>query len=239
LTEISGQTPEDRPAEAEAGVVAGPRDEAHERAPFDVVLDADERVAGRPFTDPAETDSDAWIMGDMLRQERAMARAWRQEGMSGPGMSELIEAGWRHLVAVPERARLLTASDVTAVGFFGQLRPNVDHEVLFEHERRVTESFTEFAELGLLSYFDLGPEHGRFGNLILFWSRDVPPAWHHNAAHVAAVEAAPCYYASIRLHRGRIPGPFLGDGALRLERTTYLDYGGRRVWRGVRMYSQE
>ena len=78
-----------------------------------------------------------------------MARAWRQEGVTGPGLSELLEAGWRHLVAVPDRARLLTAADVTAVGFFGQLRPDVDHTVLFEHERRVTESFTEYAEIGL------------------------------------------------------------------------------------------
>ena len=245
MTEIRREMPEDEPVDPTGGAarvgreMTGRAEREAEQQWHHSVLEPDERVAGRPFADPAETDGDLWIMGDMLRQERAMARAWQQEGVTGPGLSELLEAGWRHLVAVPDRARLLAAADVTAVGFFGQLRPNIDHTVLFEHERRVAESFTDYADAGLLSYFDLGPEHGRYGNLILFWTPDVPPEWHHNAAHVAAVEAAPCHYASIRLHKGRIPGPFLGDGALRLERTTYLDYGGRRAWRGVRVYWRE
>jgi hypothetical protein len=243
LTDTRRQELEDDGAGAaaamrETAAPSVPGDE-HRTPSLDVLLGPEERVAGRPFTDLAEIDSDTWIMGDMLRQERALVRAWLQESVTGPGVSELVEAGWRHLVAVPDRARLVTANDVTAVGFFGQLRPNVDHAVLFEHERRVTETFDQFAEIGLLSYFDLGPEHGRFGNLILFWTPEVPASWHANAAHIAATEAAPCHYQSIRLHKGRIPGPFLGDGALRLERTTYLDYTGAQVWRAVRVYGEE
>ena len=203
---------------------------------YDIVLAPDESVPGRPFADPAETDDDAWIMGDILRQERALARTWQREGVSGPMVSDLLEAGWRQMVAVPDPVALITAIDVTAVGFFGHLRPGLDHAALFEHERRVAETFEQYASLGLLSYYDLGPEHGRFGNLILFWTPDVPREWHRSAAHNAAVAAAPYHYSSIRLHKGRIPGPFLGGGALHLERTTYLDYRDERVWRALRVY---
>jgi hypothetical protein len=201
-----------------------------------VVLDAGEHVPDKPFTDPAETDADAWIMGDMLRQERAMARTWRQEKATGPAMQEKSEAGWREMVVVPDRAALWEASDVTAVGFFGQVRPGMDHDALFEHEHNVVATLAESAEAGFLSYFDLGPEHGRYGNLILFWTPTVPEQWHANPSHVAAVAAAPDHYLCIRLHKGRIPGPLLGVEALRLERTTYLQFGEAGLWRGLRLY---
>jgi hypothetical protein len=213
--------------------VQGPRRDWHG---FDVVLDATEQLPGRPFTDPGETDADAWIMGDMLRQQRAMARVWRQEQATGSAVSELLEAGWRELVVVPDRATLLQASDVTAVGFFGQLRPGLDHAALFRHESEIVDTLGDSAGAGFLSYFDLGPEHGRYGNLILFWTPQVPEQWHANPAHLSAVAAAPEHYQCIRLHKGRIPGPFLGVEGLRLERTTYLQFDAGGVWRGLRLY---
>jgi hypothetical protein len=245
VSDIMRQAPEPEAARDGAltnGAAAGTGDDSArtgklaERGAYDAVLDPNELVPGRSFADPDETDNDAWIMGDMLRQERAMARTWQREGVTSPGRSELLEAGWRQMVAVPDCAALIAAVDVTAVGFFGRLRPDVDHAVLFEHERRVTASFPEFAKVGFLSYYDLGPEHGHYGNLILFSTPDVPEAWHRHPAHSAAVAAAPAHYSSIRLHKGRIPGPFLEGGALHLERTTYLGFQDDRVWRALRIY---
>jgi hypothetical protein len=205
-------------------------------AGFDLVLGPADVAPGRPFCDPAETDADALVMSGMLRRERAMARTWDHDSLAGPGTGELIVAGHRQLLAVPDAAALLAAHDVTAVGFFGQLREDVDHSILFDLERRVTETFPVFAELGLLSYYDLGPEHGRYGNLILFWTPDVPDQWHANTAHQTAVATSPLHYDSIRLHKAVIPGPFLGEGALRIERTKYLDFSRTPPWRSLRVY---
>jgi hypothetical protein len=150
-----------------------------------------------------------------------------------------VDGETRQLLAVPDGRALLRARDVTAVGFFGQLRSDVDHTLLFEHERAIARTFPEFAPLGFLSYFDFGPEHGRYGNLILFWTPEVPDAWHQNPAHREAVGVAPVHYRHIRLHKGRIPGPFMGDGSVEVLRTQYLDFDQPRMWRGLRVYGDQ
>ena len=201
----------------------------------DRVLGPAERVPERPFTDPAETETDTLVMTAMLASERRIARTWKAD-VTGPGISETAQGGGRQLLAVPDGRALLAACDVTAVGFFGSLRGDVDHGVLFEYERRIAQTFPHYAPFGFLSYFDVGPEHGRYGNLILFWTPEEPMEWHHDATHRAAVALAPDHYEHIRLHKGRISGPFMGNGALRIERTQYLDFSGGRLWRALRMY---
>jgi hypothetical protein len=202
---------------------------------YDVVLRPTERVATRDFTDPDETRRDLLVMTDMLARERAIARTW-PPGLTGPGISEQAGELSRQMLAVPDGGALQAAVDVTAVGFFGQLRAGVDHGVLFTHERAIAQTFPSFAELGFLSYFDIGPEHGKYGNLILFWTPDVPAEWHLNPAHRSAVAIAQQHYDFVRLHKGRIAGPFLGDGELHIERTQYLDFRGAHTWRGLRLY---
>lgn len=195
-----------------------------------------ELLPGRPFTDPEQTTGDALVMSRMLALEREVALTWGPD-IDGPGISEQTSEGRRQLLAVPDGRALLKARDVTAVGFFGRLREEVDHAVLFEHERRIAGLFPRFAPLGFLSYLDVGPEHGRYGNLILFWTPDVPDAWHHGAAHRAAVADAPAHYAHIRLHKGRIAGPFMGAGEVEVLRTQYLDFSAGTTWRALRAYA--
>jgi len=149
------------------------------------------------------------------------------------------------VLAVALVAAVVTALATGAAGlsagqslaaFFGLLRRGVDHRVLFEHERAIAHTFPEFAPLGFLSYFDFGPEHGRYGNLILFATPEVPEAWHRGPAHRAAVADAPRHYHHIRLHKGRIAGPLTGDGVIEVQRTQYLDFDDPRPWRGLRSY---
>ena len=214
---------DDRARSAQAGVYAA-------------VLGPADLLPDRPFTDPEHTAGDALVMTMMLAREREIARSWSPD-VEGPGISETLTDDGRYLLAVPDGRALLVARDVTAVGFFGQLRAGVDHAVLFEHERRIAQTFPAFAPLGFLSYFDVGPEHGRYGNLILFWTPDVPTSWHAGAVHRRAVAAAPEHYEHIRLHKGRIPGPLMGRGHLRLLRTQYLDFSGPLPWRAMRAYT--
>jgi hypothetical protein len=202
---------------------------------YDAVLGPSDRVLDRPLTDPENTVGDVLVMRDLLARERAIALTWPR-GAPGPGISEKLEAGTRRFLAVPDGANLLTSTNVTAVGFFGHLRDGVDHVILFELERHVAQTFPAYASFGFLSYFDTGPEHGRYGNLILFSTADVPEEWHANPAHRRAVSVAGRHYDHVRLHKGRIPGPFLDGADPQLERTMYLDFSGDRVWRGVRLY---
>ena len=203
---------------------------------YGAVLGPSDLLRDRPFTDPEHTAGDALVMTMMLAREREIARSWSPD-IEGPGISESLTDDGRYLLAVPDGRALLAARDVTAVGFFGQLRAGIDHAVLFDHERRIAQTFPAFAPLGFLSYFDVGPEHGRYGNLILFWTPDVPTEWHTGPVHRLAVAAAPSHYDHIRLHRGRIPGPFAGRGRLQLQRTQYLDFTGARPWRALRAYA--
>lgn len=205
------------------------------RAAFSAVLGPAALVPGRPFTDPRNTGDDVLTMTRILALEREVARAWGPD-VDGPGITEQVHGETRQLLAVPDGRALLRARDVTVVGFFGQLRAGVDHAPLFEHEHAIAQTFPEFAPLGFLSYFDFGPEHGRYGNLILFWTPEVPDAWRRGPVHREAVAVAPRHYAHIRLHKGRIPGPFMGDGQIEVQRTQYLDFGGPRMWRGLRSY---
>lgn len=199
------------------------------------LLGPDDRLPDRPFTDVEQTWADLAVMAGMLVRERALVRTW-SPAVEGPGIVEGTHEGARQLLAVPDGRALLAARDVTAVGFFGMLRDDVDHSELFAWERQIARTFPEHAPLGFLSYFDTGLEHGRYGNLILFWTPEVPAAWHANPAHRRAVAGAPAHYEHIRLHKGRIPGPFTGDGELRLEQTTYLEFREGSTWRAVRRF---
>ena len=205
-------------------------------AAFASVLGPEDRLPDRPFTDPEETRDDLLVMSRMLALEREIALTWGPD-IDGPGISEQASESRRQLLAVPDGRALLRARDITAVGFFGRLREDVDHAVLFEHERRIAQLFPRYAPLGFLSYLDVGPEHGRYGNLILFWTPDVPDAWHQGEAHRRAVADAPAHYLHIRLHKGRIPGPFMGAGEVQVLRTQYLDFAAGAPWRALRTYT--
>jgi hypothetical protein len=210
-----------------------------ERSPtYDALLDGSELVEGRPFTDPALTRADAAVMSAMLVRERAAAREWAQAGTPRVSLRATGAGGERRqYLAVPDVDTLLRVRDVTAVGFFGQTRDG-DHRVLFELEQDVVGAFPEYAAAGLLSYFDLELDDGSygFGNLILFWTPDVPAAWFQNRSHERAVSISPEHYHSIRLHKGTIRGPFLGDGDVAIERTKYFDFDCDPMWRGLRRF---
>jgi hypothetical protein len=203
---------------------------------YEVWLGPADRIVGRPFADPRRTVGDLHIMNQILAVERRVARAWQRQATLGMSIFETSQGRRRQLLAVPNQRALVGARDVTAVGFFGTLRLGVDHLELFEMEKRVLETFPAYAEVGLLSYFDMGPQHGRYGNLILFDAPEVPEAWHHNPTHNLAVAAAPRHYRSIRLHKGIIPGPFMGEGCVVITRTTYLEFDDDQPWRAVRLY---
>jgi len=199
------------------------------------LLAAQERLAARPFTDPERTLADAAVMGRMLRLVRREARSW-------PGWRTSVEvlrhthAGCRHWLVVPDAPALSGAHDVTAVGFFGDLRPGIDHSAIYRLEAAVVARLGRYAAAGLLGYYDAEIAPALHGNLVLFATREVPPQWHRDRVHAEAVASAPRHYRAVRLHRGTIPGDLLGRGQLVIQQTRYFDFGQEPAWHGLRQF---
>jgi hypothetical protein len=172
-------------------------------------------------------------MERMLARLRLQMRSWGGK----PGRVELLEhtAGLRQWLMVPCGAALQAARAVTAVGFFGDLRPGVDHAAIYQLEADIVERLPRYAAAGLLSYYDAELDPGVHGNLVLFSTPKVPPAWHRDDVHARAVTLAPCHYRCIRLHRGLICGPFAGADRLAVQQTRYFDFQAGAPWQGLRV----
>ena len=121
------------------------------------------------------------------------------------------------------------------MGFFGDLRPEVDHGPIYQLEADIIGRLPRYAAAGLLAYYDAELERGMHGNLVLFGTPEVPPGWHGDVVHARAVALAPQHYRCIRLHRGLIRGPFAGTGGIAVQRTRYFDFGKELIWCGLRV----
>ena len=196
-------------------------------------LGARQRLRGRAFTNPERTLDDVAVMERMLARLRVQARSWAGK----PGRVELLEhtAGLRQWLMVPRCIALQAARRVTAVGFFGDLRPSADHAAIYQLEADIVERLPRYAAAGLLSYYDAELDPGVHGNLVLFGTPEVPSAWHRDGVHARAVTLAPRHYRCIRLHRGLIGGPFAGTGGLTVQQTRYFDFQAEVPWQGLRV----
>jgi hypothetical protein len=198
-------------------------------------------LAGKPFTDPANTEHEVGVMLQMLEHERERARGWRDIDDAGAQLELILrehdEDDHRHLIVVPDRRALVEASDVTAVGFFARPREEVDHTILFDLEDELVARMPHYAGLGLLSYYDVELVKGAYGNLILFSTPDVPPEWYGDAVHRRATEVSPRHYHEVRLHKGSVAGPLLGSGDIVVERTKYFDFKAAPPWLGLRRFA--
>jgi hypothetical protein len=169
-------------------------------------------------------------MRDMLGRMRALARAWTASPPEGSGalVRESDADGNRTWIRVPDRKALLTAGELTTIGFFGRARSDVEHEPIHRLEAAIVDTLEEVP--GLLSYFNLGLPHGGYGNLILCASPHVPVRWRDHRLHRQAVERAPRHYHSARLHSGVVGSPLLGDADLVVLRTRYYDFDSEPTW---------
>jgi hypothetical protein len=199
------------------------------------LLGAEERLPARPFTDPERTRADGRLMDRMLGRLRREARSW-------PGWRTSVEllkytrAGCRHWLVVPDVPALGGARDVTAVGFFGDQRPGMNHAAIYRLEAEVVARLGRYAPVGLLGYYDAEIAPATHGNLVLFGTREVPAEWHADPVHAAAVAITPRHYHAVRLHRGIIGGALLGRSHLVIEQTRYFDFAQQPAWHGLRRF---
>jgi hypothetical protein len=208
---------------------------------YGAILGPEEVLSERPFTNAENTIRELDVMRYMLEEERELARGWAEAGDHAPQhflVREQDEEGRRHLLVVPSTRSIVEAADVSAIGFFGRVREDVDHSILFGLEDQLVERMARYGEAGLLSYYDveLVAPKGAYGNLILFSTPDVPEAWYRDEVHRRAVELAPGHYYEVRLHKGTVAGHLLDGGQIEVERTKYFDFKETDVWFGLRRF---
>jgi hypothetical protein len=174
-------------------------------------------------------------MGRMLGRLRREARSW-PGGRTSVELLKHTRAGCRHWLVVPNVPALAGAQDVTAVGFFGDLRPGMSHAAIYQLEAEVVARLGDYAPVGLLGYYDAELAPAVHGNLVLFGTHEVPAEWHTDRVHAAAVAIAPSHYRVVRLHRGIIGGALLGQGQLVIQGTRYFDFGQQPAWHGLRRF---
>jgi hypothetical protein len=206
---------------------------------YDTILGPDDVLTERPFTHPENTRREAEVMGSMLERERERARGWlgKDDRRSrGQVVREHDGERRRQLLVVPDTRALVGARDLTAVGFFARPREDLDHAILFDLEEQLVGRMADYADLGLLSYYDIELVKGAYGNLILFSTPDVPEEWHKDPVHRQAVEISPRHYHEVRLHKGSIAGSLFDEGDIVIQRTKYFDFTGPSCWQGLRQF---
>ncbi len=196
------------------------------------LLNPTELIEGRPFSDPQQNEPDVALLRYMVDRLRNLVS---RETTSQIILDPLREAdGSVHRIFVLDRAAVLTQATLTAVGFFGQARTDVDHEPIMEIENELIEQMD--AVPGLLVYYNLYQPGQGFGNLVICAEEAVNERWRDQALHIRAVdEFAPQHYHSIRLHNGLLSGGLM-SGALTLTRTKYFDFRDGPMWRGLREF---
>jgi len=203
------------------------------RAP--VELTADEESDSRPFVAPSWTERDERVMQGMLEQLRARAATWGSDE-AGFLLQEPDSNGHRHWIHVPDCGALSAAWELTAVGFFGRARAEVDQSPIHRLESGVVDTLETIP--GVLCYYDLALAEGGYGNLILCATPEAPAQVHTHPLHRRAVELTPSHYHCVRLHTGVVPGRFVGDASLVLRRTRYYDFDCDPPWFAVRNHRE-
>jgi hypothetical protein len=210
--------------------------DATERVVDDCVrLGPRETAAGRPFTDPAQTNLDLLAIRVMLAEiRRQVARAATLPGSLRPLVHEGREADGRaHRAVVCDERRLGDGRDLTWVGFFGVTRRDRDGTPLTVMDDELIGEFVTHP--GILSYSSLEFADGDWGNLILLDDDAAAEQWRDGERHAyAARELAPRHYRDVRLHRGVLPGGVRGTGGPIVRRTKYYDYRDGVTWRAER-----
>jgi hypothetical protein len=199
-----------------------------ELGPWDIIED-------RPFTDPANSLEDLtrlqYILGklqQLLSQPELMSPHPRPLVMYWP---EPEERRLRLVFSRPEA--LLANQDLIAVGFCGQKAPEADRVLLEIVDGELLAEFPEHPHL--LCYCSLELEGGDWCNLVLFDHLQGLGHWTRSGRHgYAAIQLAPQFYRSVRLHNALLPGGIMGGQTLSLRRTKYFDYQSGTIWWAVR-----
>jgi hypothetical protein len=190
-------------------------------------------IEDRPFTDPAATTQDMATMQRMLGRLRIHVAGLTARPARRDDRFVDETDGAHHTIIVTDVARAGSSVPLTAVGFFGQARIDVDHSPIVELEQQLIAGM-QGAGAPLVYHNVWWPGEG-WGNLVLFASAEDEASWGRtNPLHIESVRRSPQHYHSIRLHIGVVPDGLAGSSPVRLLRTRLIDYGASPPWRAIR-----
>lgn len=201
-----------------------------------VYLDTSELVPDRPFTNPEHNPDDLAMLEYMAKRLRyVLNQPDAVRHYPRPFVLYLPESGGLRLrLAITNPDGLLSnKDDLLVVGFCGQKRPEAERSQVEAVDIELVSEFLQHPYL--LSYCSLELKCGNWCNLVLFSHSVGLRHWATSRRHAyAALELAPNYYLSIRLHNGQLPGGLMSGHKIRLTRTKYFDYRGETIWRALR-----
>lgn len=201
-----------------------------------ISLGPSERVSDRPFTNPEHNADDLAMLEYIAERVRyVLDQPHAVHHYPRPFVLYLPEPGRLRLrIAITNPDELLSnKDDLVVVGFCGQKRPEADRSQVEAVDMELVGEFLQHPYL--LSYSSLELKCGNWCNLVLFSNEQGLNHWAASTRHAyAALQLAPQYYLSIRLHNGVLPDGLMSGHKITLTRTKYFDYQGGTLWRAVR-----
>lgn len=195
-----------------------------------IELAATEPTPGRDFADADHGRREQAVLNRMLDRLRAHLAHLGDAPAAGPRHDCFTDDHGEHLMVLPHADLVTSPGPLTAVGFFGQARADVDHTPILDLERALIGDMP--SNPGLVAYYNVRWPDTGWGNLVLFVDDEAKDRWGDDRRHLRSIDLSPDHYHSIRLHNGVLPGGLSGTEAIRLVRTRYLDFD--RPWRAVR-----
>lgn len=201
----------------------------------EVILRRDQSVRGRPFTSVDLYDRDHAVLTAMVEDLRVLLARADTGALTITAHKRIAWKvhGLTRRVIVCDPQRLVSTRRACIVGFFGQRRKGADLEPLEQANAAIVRQFRDFP--GILSYSSWELPGHNWANLVVSDRPGVSEEWRANELHRrAAAELSPTHYRNVRIHQGVLPGGIKGGQWVTLERTRYVDYRARRVWRARR-----
>jgi hypothetical protein len=199
------------------------------------VLTSEQRIDGRPFSDPEHSQRDTARLRHMAHQ---LVDTYDDPVVCdfAPGKRAICQSdpqGRHFRIYYIQPQLLFSLKEITVVGFFGQKRPGADVKPLLRADKRFEAEFHHHP--GLLSLSTVRLPDGDFGNLVLFTNPEAKDNWNYTPLHRDLVaEISPPYYKTIRLNNGQLPEGLASPDDLVLEKVKYLDFSSNPPWRAVR-----
>ena len=201
-----------------------------------VQLGPDERLTGRPFTDPEHSERELGYLRTLF--ERMRHHLYHPDGLPEDQRPIIIrdddERGRfrRTVISLPDRLR--SGERLTVVGFFGIRQPNDFEEEADEVDDALVEEIP--GRPYVASYCSMLLEDGPHqGNLILMTEEEGIELWKEGARHTYAAQVlAPKLYSEVRLYHGEVAEGWESGADLTLTRAKYYDLSQDPWWRAVR-----
>lgn len=198
-------------------------------------LAPDQGVPRRPFTSVSLYQRDIAVLTDMLEDLRCLQAAAEKGRQKIVPYKRIAWAthGYKRRVIVCRPERLTSKKELCVVGFFGEMRPELDVAVLEKANAEIVREFESYP--GILSYSSFELPGDQWANLVLHDEPQVTERWRGSERHRRAVaDLSPVHYRNVRIHNGRIPGGLPGGRWIVINRTKYWDYRAKTIWHAVR-----